>query len=968
LYYIDKQKKPKKLSLFLAKPNTTRKTIAKLKHVYGAKLVINFGKINELSFSLPYEVEIDNKLQRNPHIDECKEKYFIKSEFGDQVEWYVISKITKTSSETDQLQVQCYSLGYQMRYQRMLNYVGKSSNGTQVLTDCLRGTGWKLGHVNPSFNFTHRQFDVSNKTKLDFLYEIAETFEGILQFDTDKKEISLYREDELSSYKGFIIKYGKYLEQVEEVIDSDEVVTRLYVTGSDGIGINSVNPTGQPYIDDFSYFLYPFEMDENENVLTSSNFMEDELCIGLVKYNKYVDSKRNQFANMLTQKKMYQEDLTRANNDLDELKIGFNIILDSIKIAQKTGNPIGHLLEERKRKEAQITYQKSEVSALMSNLKSIDNKIAILGDSLKIENHLSEELLNQLTNYIHVDEWSDENQTNEEDLYAAALKKSKEINSPPVNITTDIVNFFEIVDEQHNWDRFGIGDIVKIQHSKLNILVKTKLSVLEFDFDSLSIKVSISNSKKIESVSDKIIRSLYTISQVKKDYGKRKKDWITSANNFNLRNDRISTKPTSPTLDYEKCLYHTENDNGSVNLILNWTFPDFKKSKNDADNIDGFFVFLNSSETDETYVFGSEIGDEEITNLSLTRRSCSFQNLPPNKYYTLGIKAYRSVDEDIHPDGILFSDIVTPDNPKANPYLPMTHVDFKGTIQGYSLSADNSPYSIPVRNESGRIVTDIEGDASSLGGKSADDFVSSSYLSVNMNQTEAIAHRGYSGIAPENTVPAFQLAIANNFDSLECDVQISKDGHTVVIHDDAVNRTTNGTGNVKDLTLAQLRSLDASNGMSFFAGTKIPLFDEYLKLAKGNSKFIYPEVKGYRTEADIPLIVNKIVEHGMESRCVLQSFNSSDLDIVRQQNKTITLGYLCFDREQFLSKLTSAQKNGKSMMLVSVGFILSNVDLIDMARSKGIDVGAWTVNNSKDIQELKKVGIVRIMMNHLRRI
>ena len=84
------------------------------------------------------------------------------------------------------------------------------------------------------------------------------------------------------------------------------------------------------------------------------------------------------------------------------------------------------------------------------------------------------------------------------------------------------------------------------------------------------------------------------------------------------------------------------------------------------------------------------------------------------------------------------------------------------------------------------------------------------------------AHRGASGHAPENTLEAFALAMEMGTDGFELDVHLSSDGELVVIHDEKVDRTTNGTGYVKDLTLARLRALDASNGMEKYKGAKSP--------------------------------------------------------------------------------------------------------------------------------------------------
>lgn len=89
-----------------------------------------------------------------------------------------------------------------------------------------------------------------------------------------------------------------------------------------------------------------------------------------------------------------------------------------------------------------------------------------------------------------------------------------------------------------------------------------------------------------------------------------------------------------------------------------------------------------------------------------------------------------------------------------------------------------------------------------------------------------VGHRGAAKLRAENTLGSFQLAIELGVDRLECDVRLTKDGHAVLIHDATVDRTTNGTGQVRDMTLAEIRSLDAGDG------EKVPLLSEYLKLLK----------------------------------------------------------------------------------------------------------------------------------------
>lgn len=145
----------------------------------------------------------------------------------------------------------------------------------------------------------------------------------------------------------------------------------------------------------------------------------------------------------------------------------------------------------------------------------------------------------------------------------------------------------------------------------------------------------------------------------------------------------------------------------------------------------------------------------------------------------------------------------------------------------------------------------------------------------------AIAHRGDSAHAPESTLAAFRSAIHAGSDWLEFDVQMSSDGHLVVIHDTTVDRTTNGSGRVVDLTLAQLQALDAGNG------EQIPALAEVLALAQSAGVGVMPEAKSPHL---YPGLEEKLVEalagagfagEGATGRAVVQSFDGASLDRLR---------------------------------------------------------------------------------------
>jgi glycerophosphoryl diester phosphodiesterase len=128
-----------------------------------------------------------------------------------------------------------------------------------------------------------------------------------------------------------------------------------------------------------------------------------------------------------------------------------------------------------------------------------------------------------------------------------------------------------------------------------------------------------------------------------------------------------------------------------------------------------------------------------------------------------------------------------------------------------------------------------------------------------------IAHRGGRGIAPENTLSAIRRAIALKADYVELDIRATRDGHLVIMHDRTVDRTTNGAGAVKELTLAQIRELDAGGkGAGVHTSEKVPTFEEALRLCRGKVH-IYVDHK----EAPTDQVFEMIKRFGMERQVIV---------------------------------------------------------------------------------------------------
>jgi glycerophosphoryl diester phosphodiesterase len=231
-------------------------------------------------------------------------------------------------------------------------------------------------------------------------------------------------------------------------------------------------------------------------------------------------------------------------------------------------------------------------------------------------------------------------------------------------------------------------------------------------------------------------------------------------------------------------------------------------------------------------------------------------------------------------------------------------------------------------------------------------------------ETQLIAHRGASAIAPENTLAAFQLAVREGAAGIEFDLQLTRDQVPVVIHDLSLNRTTNGQGKVGDYTLAELKQLDAGKWFDVeFTDEKIPTFQEVLDLLQATNLVIYPELKGTLSWsiADLQSFVQKIVDQGWQNRCTILSFEEEMLAEIRKINPDLRLGLNCLEFKQNLP----LNQNLEANYLISshYNFLLNHPELIREFHAHHQEIIAWTVDELETIQQLSELGIRKIVSN-----
>jgi phage minor structural protein len=532
--------------LSICRPSGT--PIGNLKEAVGTlNYKVNLGRLNEIDFSVPYALDINHELKTNPNIDKLKGRYLIKLKYGQGTELFIINSISESMDDNgDVKQVHAFSLGYELNDKEVRALTLESKNATYSLGEALRYTIWSVGYVDSDFDLKFRSFDVSEKTVLDFVYEIAETFNAVVEFDTVNRQIHLKKAEKIGTNKGFRTSYGKLMKALNLSTPHDEnFVTKLNIYGADNLSINRVNPSGQSYIQDFSFFLFPFQRDANKNVIESSEYMSDELCHAILDYDIKLATKKGEFETFLSQKETHQATLTIKNNEMNTLQTDLLIIEDTLDVAKANGDDLTTLNQQKADKQTEINSKQSEIDAINSQIASVDSQITTLRNDIAMDNpvNFTAALLTELNRFIVERTWSDSNYIDDKDLYEDGLKRFDEMRKPQTVFDINVVNFLEVLDEQRNWDKLNLGDIIRIKYEKFNVNVTAKIIGIDYNFSNGDIKLTIANVKDIHSIIDdytQLLRSLKQSESTGTTVDMSKFKWNQTSENLGEVNDIIN--------------------------------------------------------------------------------------------------------------------------------------------------------------------------------------------------------------------------------------------------------------------------------------------------------------------------------------------------------------------------------------------------------------------------------------------
>lgn len=232
-----------------------------------------------------------------------------------------------------------------------------------------------------------------------------------------------------------------------------------------------------------------------------------------------------------------------------------------------------------------------------------------------------------------------------------------------------------------------------------------------------------------------------------------------------------------------------------------------------------------------------------------------------------------------------------------------------------------------------------------------------------MHGTLNIAHRGFSGVYPENTMLAFKKAVEAGCDGVECDIHLTRDNIAVICHDPEIDRTTDGTGYIHDYTYDELRRFDAGikKGKEFM-GQRIPTLDEFLEYFSDKNMLVNVELKtdSMDYEGIEKILIEKTYRYKLEKHMIISSFNHYSIRKCLAIDSSIKTGLL-YDNNLFEPEKYAALVGADALHPY---YKTLDEEIVKKAHKSSILINAWTVNQKEDMKYMLKLGIDGIITNY----
>lgn len=566
--YFDAQPPIERPVLHLARPD--RKVIARLSEVMDETEIFNLGQLAELTFTVPLKYETLEENKVNLNAQKLLERMLIRLRIEGEERWYIISS-RNIDVDNKKAMITAKSTAYTLSdipIKAFSTVENDNPDGlgysSWTLSEIIRetidrdeDTMWRLGDVDVEFELKRREFTHEGSLG-ELVVAAAEKFGAIPIYDDLNSKIHFKHPDKIGRNRGLKLTYENYLLSMNKDTNSDSLATQLALYGSEGLTIREINPTGSTYIEDFSYFLYPYQEDANGNVVKSSMFMSDSLAGAIVRYSKKIETLTPTFQSILLQLETYSQQI--GNYDI-ERSIQDTLLVqkqEQIDIWLGTNNGVSNPTYEAEK--AVIVTEINRLDGLIDTLLSMiaglagadyfdtgyveigsaGGQLGSLKEQLLVRNNFTSEQIKERSYYVIRKEWSNDSITEAKDLLEEGRKAFKDFSKPSLNMNVSVVDFLSSLETPFAHKQLYLGDSVRTEDDWEHRVLEGKILGLTRNYYEKSLSLQIANFTKEEDGADKFLKMIYQASFAATVVNDNKYKWDLSQENNGTLNAIIN--------------------------------------------------------------------------------------------------------------------------------------------------------------------------------------------------------------------------------------------------------------------------------------------------------------------------------------------------------------------------------------------------------------------------------------------
>lgn len=630
----------KKMRLSLCKPD--KKPFMEIHNVKNLTRRISLVGVDEISFDVPlYRPAIRGKKKRNELFDAIVGDYYIYLNDGKDEEdgqYFIIQNPDERKNDSGEVvkSIVAYSSEYAFSSKKVQNFDRESRllydpNYTKDRDGYENGflnfieskSSWRVSYVAPKILTKYRELKFSDTSFLDAFKTCQEKYNCLFQYDTAKEQIRVITVDDekngLGGNQGIVISDNNFIKSITKKINTDDIVTRLYMYGDDTISFQNHNVLGLPFVEDLSFYRDFHYMSKSlEDALDKYNKAVKDLEPTFIQIVKKLDALDKESGELKTQKLEKENEIAKLGHLIDQNIAGLSLPNSQYANEDEINAQLRKKMNENKAKLntaiAELNNIKKKLEDNVNALNVADGELVALRKKLEVNLFFTPEDLREYEKFIKEGVVRDGSfkRTDESNLQQYAQEEIKRLCYPTISFDIDLDDFRKIARFEQPMARLKVGDLVNLESDDLNIKFDARLLEMELNYEDEGIKLKFGNKFSTTDPTVYLSDLISNIQSASNQVALRDRDWNKSIEKYSsiarrLDNDLDLSKQAILTAENQHPIL---DDRG---LWLTKQNPDGTIDNKQVRGINNVIAFTNDNwDTVSTAITGDGINAEAI--------------------------------------------------------------------------------------------------------------------------------------------------------------------------------------------------------------------------------------------------------------------------------------------------------------------------------------------------------------------